>query len=320
MRAVIIDIDGTVACVDNRVHHLDGEKDWSLFFKDMQDDEAIEPVARIARILYHIAENQSGNDKTDIEAVIFVTARPDRPDWKQTTIDWLEINEIPYHRLYMRKEDDTRADHLVKASILEEIITDGYEPVLAIDDRPTVVAMWRSYGITTMQCAPDEPGASIYAGQTLLHMIVGPAGGGKSTYVQSEYQPHEIVSTDILRMQNFGDLGHDPISLKRVWILAHGIIKARVAAGMLTVLDATNLKQEDRLRVLDNMPRGVFTRYKVIDRELGKKLETKGWRSEDLVMKHHRLFRKEEKNILAGDNHPYVTVQDLRPADSKTSR
>lgn len=62
----------------------------------------------------------------------------------------------------------------------------------------------------------------------------------------------------------------------------------------------------------DLLPRGVFCRYVVIDRDLGEKIEQRGWRSEDLVIKTHRAFRKEERAILAGDNHPYVTVQDKR--------
>src|SRR3546814_4249731 len=86
---------------------------------------------------------------------------------------------------------DTRPDHVVKEEILQQIIDDGYQPILAVDDRPSVVAMWRSKGITTLQCAPDEPGSSIYAGQTLLHMLVGPCGAGKS---RSEEHPSELQS------------------------------------------------------------------------------------------------------------------------------
>ena len=314
MKAIIFDVDGTLSNPDGRVYMLDGEPDWEAFFADMINDPVIEPIAMLARLIFKL---RNLGEKI---AVIIVTARPARSDWEQDTLAWLKYSEIPYDRIYMRPEGDTRSDAIIKQQILERIIDDGYEPILAIDDRASVVKMWRDHGITTLQCAADEPATSSYAGQTLLHMMVGPPGGGKSHYAHEKYKPHEIVSTDKLRIENFGDMGHDPVSLKRVWTLAHGMVRARLSAGLFTVLDATNLKQEDRMRVLDILPRGIFCRYIVQDRELGLKLKDLGWRTEEMVMKYHRLFRKEEKNILEGDQHPYVTVKDVRPADSRTSR
>lgn len=307
MRAVIFDIDGTLANVEHRLHHLEGEKDWAAFFRDMQDDRPIEPIAALARLLHKAVEARHG-----LEAVLIVTARPDRSDWRQTTIDWLDIHGITYDRIYFRAEDDRRPDQLVKADILQRILDEGYDPQLVIDDRPQVVKMWREHGLTTLQCAPADAGSSAYAGQTLLHMLVGPSGSGKSTYAASAYKDHEIVSTDALRLQLYGEMLHSPEALSRVWKLAHGLIRARLNAGVFTVLDATNLKQEDRAKVLELLPRGVFARYVVIDRDLNLKLREREWRSEELILKHHRLFRSEERSIMAGDGHPYVTVQDRR--------
>src|SRR3546814_18992827 len=151
--------------------------------------------------------------------------------------------------------------------------------------------MWRSKGITTLQCAPDEPGSSIYAGQTLLHMLVGPCGAGKSTYAEKHYLPHEIISTDVLRLQIYGNLGHSPEALARVWQLTHGLIKARLNASVLTVLDATNLDQEERLRVLSLLPRDVFARYVLLDRYLREQDPTRGQRTSALIMHHKKQYR-----------------------------
>ncbi|AHE57132.1 hypothetical protein NX02_27745 [Sphingomonas sanxanigenens DSM 19645 = NX02] len=46
--------------------------------------------------------------------------------------------------------------------------------------------------------------------------------------------------------------------------------------------------------------------------DLDQKIRERGWRSEQLVLKQHRLFRAGEKAIMAGDGHAYVTVQDRR--------
>lgn len=306
MKAAIFDMDGTLSDPSHRLHHLDGEKDWKAFHDGMIDDAPNEGVVELARILKRAATEGLG-----IDAVLVVTARHDDPAYERMTREWLELHDVPCDRLYMRRNDDTRPDHVIKQEILQRILDDGYEPILVVDDREKVVRMWRSMGITALQC-PVEAASSAYAGKTLLHMLVGPCGAGKSTFAAKRYEPHQIISTDRLRMELYGDLGQAPEAQARVWKLAYGLIRARLEAGVLTVLDATNLDQEDRMGVLELLPRNVFAQYVIIDRDLGEKLRQRDWRSEDLIMKQHRLFRKEERNIMDGDDHPWVKVQDKR--------
>src|SRR3546814_2235128 len=128
----------------------------------------------------------------------------------------------------------------------------------------------------------------------------------------SDCSSYVCASDLVLGLQIYGNIGHSPEAVARVWQLTHGLIKARLNAGVLTGLDATNLDQEDRLRVLSLLPRGVFARYVILDRDLREKEQTRGWRSMDLILQQHKMFRSEERNIKAGDNHPYVTVQDKR--------
>lgn len=306
MRALIVDLDGTLADVEHRIHHLAGEPDWNAFHADMENDPVIEGVAELVRLL------KAGAPADDPIAVLAVTARHDDPRHEATTRAWLELANVPFDRLYMRRDADARPDVIIKAEILDRILEDGYLPQWALDDRPDIIAMWRTHGITALQCADDPANRSAYSGETLLTMLVGPCSAGKSTHAQKHWPEHEIVSTDALRMQLYGNLGHAPEALRRVWKLAHGLIHARLSAGCHTVLDATNLDDRDRAKVLALLPQGVFCRYVVIDRDLDKKIAERGWRSEELVIKHHRQFRKQEKAILAGDWHPYVTVQDKR--------
>jgi predicted kinase len=318
MRAVIFDIDGTLADVTHRLHHLENpelerNQQWNAFFGDQHLDPVIEPIAWLARALWHHgnqvwpALHEADRPEFPFTTLI-VSARPD--DYYKQTITWLDEGNIPYQALYMRKAGDTRPDPIVKAEILEQILEDGYEPFLVVDDRPQVVAMWRSFGLTCLQCAPDEKPLSKYAGQAILSLLVGPSGAGKSTFAEKNYGRHSIVSTDQLREDN--GWGHHPDDLKRTWELAHGLVEARIKVGVPTILDATNIKRKDRLNVLRLVPKGQLVNYVVIDRDLGDKIKARGWRPEELVLKHHRTFQANLKDILAGDNQPNVIVHDKR--------
>ena len=311
MRAVIFDIDGTLANVEHRLHHLEGEmKDWDGFFADMHTDPAIEPVVRLARIL----AAQCGQGEVD--AVLVVTARPDLADYRRVTEEWLAANGISGHRLYMRAGNDFRRDELVKAELLQQILYDGYDPFLVVDDRPQVVAMWRSFGLVCLQCAPDTPRLSRHAGQVLLHVLVGPSGAGKSTYCAKAYRPHDVVSSDEVRRQLFGGheegQGQHPEELARTWAYVHGLIRVRLENGLFTVLDATNLREKDRAAVLKQVPDGVLAQYVVIDRDLDAKLADRGWRSEELILKHHKAFKHTVSDVLNADGWGNVIVVDRR--------
>lgn len=76
------------------------------------------------------------------QAVLVVTARRFR--WQYHTIFWLAENGVEYDELYMRPDDDHRADVEVKRDILRRIRRDGFEPVLAWDDNPSVIALWEA--------------------------------------------------------------------------------------------------------------------------------------------------------------------------------
>ena len=48
---VIFDIDGTLADVSERVHHLEKRpKDWDSFFKGMAQDKAVRSMVRLCII------------------------------------------------------------------------------------------------------------------------------------------------------------------------------------------------------------------------------------------------------------------------------
>lgn len=298
MKCVIFDVDGTLADVTHRKHHL---PNWDLFFRDMADDPPLASVVWLADRLLA--------DPRDY-CVVVVTARPE--NYRDVTQSWLSKHLTNYHNIravLMRKENDFRKDSLVKSEILQQITDMGLEPHLVVDDRPEVVEMWRSFGIPTLQCESDEV-KHIHEGKTFLDMMVGPSGAGKSTYIEQNYKPCDVVSTDAIR-EMYG-WGHSPEDLARTWNYVHDLIRVRTKNHIRTVLDATNIKAKDRLNVVKCVPRGQYVRYVVYDRDLDDKIRNRGWRPEELILKHHRTFQSQLKQILAGDDLSNIVVLDKR--------
>jgi predicted kinase len=322
MRAVIFDIDGTLANCDHRLHYLDNGRNWDGFFGDMHLDTPIEAVAWLAQFIASNARagafdtDMKGIMRDDHVAVLVVTARPDDKDYRAVTEKWLADHDIVYDKIYMRAGGDYRPDQIVKGEILQQILEDGYDPFLVVDDRPQVVDMWRSFGITTFQCAADESKRCRPEdqGKLLLTMLVGPACAGKSTYCKKHFKADDIISTDDIRVQLYGDRskGHNPDELARTWKYAHSLIKARLENGVYTVLDATNLKKKDRLKVLESVPSGVLVEYVVLDRDYDTKIAERGVRSVELIDKHHKTFKSQIKEILNADGMGFVMVKDAR--------
>lgn len=53
----------------------------------------------------------------------------------------------------MRADGDHQDDQHLKRRLLARIRADGFDPVLAIDDRRRVVEMWRAEGLICAQVA-----------------------------------------------------------------------------------------------------------------------------------------------------------------------
>ena len=51
---VIFDIDGTLADISERIHHIKRKpKNWNAFNEGMAQDKAIRSMVRLCNILYH---------------------------------------------------------------------------------------------------------------------------------------------------------------------------------------------------------------------------------------------------------------------------
>lgn len=78
-----------------------------------------------------------------------------------------------------------------------------------------------------------------------LVLLIGAAASGKSTFAQRHFRPDEIVSSDECRARVSGD-SYDASAAPEVFELLRSLVAERLAAGKLTVVDATNTAAEHR--------------------------------------------------------------------------
>lgn len=78
-----------------------------------------------------------------------------------------------------------------------------------------------------------------------LVVLVGPSGCGKSTFAASHFKPTEIISSDFCRAL-VSDDENNQAATKDAFEVLHFIAGKRLAAGKLTVIDATNVQPEAR--------------------------------------------------------------------------
>ena len=76
-------------------------------------------------------------------------------------------------------------------------------------------------------------------------VLIGVSGSGKSTFARKHFKPTEILSSDYCRGL-VSDDENSQAATKNAFELLHFIARKRLAAGKLTVVDATNVQPESR--------------------------------------------------------------------------
>ncbi len=82
-----------------------------------------------------------------------------------------------------------------------------------------------------------------------LVVLIGASGSGKSTFAHKHFLATEIVSSDHCRGV-VSDDENNQAATEDAFALLHFIVAKRLQAGRLTVVDATNVKPEDRRHLL----------------------------------------------------------------------
>jgi len=145
---VIVDIDGTISKVGERLKYLQSDpKDWDSFYNDCFEDEPIDQIISLVDTLYWAGYN-----------LVFCTGR--RESCREKTINWMkkhfETEVVNRNLLLMRPDKDHRHDTEVKPELLKKAGIELNEVAFVLEDRNSMVQKWRELGLTCLQVAEGD--------------------------------------------------------------------------------------------------------------------------------------------------------------------
>jgi hypothetical protein len=128
----VIDIDGVIADVRHRLHHVTSRpKDWDAFFAAAPDDAVLVEGLHRTRDLAQQCD------------MVYLTGRPER--CRQDTVDWLQQHDFPVGELIMRADSDRRPARLFKLGQARRLAR-RQEIQVVVDDDAAVVESLRAEG------------------------------------------------------------------------------------------------------------------------------------------------------------------------------
>jgi len=132
----VFDIDGVLADVSHRLHHLQGRrKNWPGFFAAAGDDPLLDEGR--ARVEAAAAEH----------AIVYLSGRPER--MRRLTERWLVLHDLPAGALVLRPNRDRRPARQLKPLLLAEVTRAG-EVALVVDDDVAVCTALRAAGYNVL--------------------------------------------------------------------------------------------------------------------------------------------------------------------------
>lgn len=117
----VIDLDGVLADVRHRLHHVTGRpKDWRAFFAAAPDDPVLDEGARVVRAL------------GEVHDLTYLSGRPEH--CRADTLTWLARNQLPEAPVHLRPYGDRRPGRFYKIDVLRKLARNQPVAVLVDDD------------------------------------------------------------------------------------------------------------------------------------------------------------------------------------------
>jgi hypothetical protein len=133
----VVDIDGVLADVRHRLHHVSGgRRNWDAFFAAAPDDEPLDEGLAVAE---RLAQDHD---------LVYLSGRPER--CRDDTLAWLEVHDLPAGDLLLRPEGDRRPARMFKLDRLRDLAADRGVAVL-VDDDPAVCEAARRRGFVVFE-------------------------------------------------------------------------------------------------------------------------------------------------------------------------
>lgn len=141
--------------------------------------------------------------------------------------------------------------------------------------------------------------------QLCLVVLVGPSGSGKSTFAHRHFRDSEVLSSDVFRAMVADDPA-DQSATADAFAALLDVAERRLRRGLLTVIDATSVRPEDRSVLLDlAKAQDVFAVAVVLDLPLSELTERVDRRlaqnpsapDRAVATRQHKMLRERGKNL-----------------------
>ncbi|HUR51932.1 MAG TPA: hypothetical protein VMZ11_07400 [Mycobacteriales bacterium] len=147
----VFDIDGVLADVRHRLHHLDRRpKDWQGFFAAAPLDPPLEQGVALAQEAAHECE------------VVYVTGRPEQ--CRRDTLRWLGDQGLPSGELVMRGPRDRRPARQAKPELLGRL-AEGRVVAVVVDDDLEVCDAYEAAGWPVLRATWASPSPTLTEAQ-----------------------------------------------------------------------------------------------------------------------------------------------------------
>ena len=150
----VVDLDGVLADVTGRLHHLEGSRrNWPAFFAGIPDDTPYAEGFAVAREL--VADHD----------LIYLSGRPEHT--RVVSQEWLDRNDAPRARLLLRDDRDRRPARILKVALLRRLQRERRVAVL-VDDDPAVCQAARDAGFRVFEATWGRRQPTLFDAQERL--------------------------------------------------------------------------------------------------------------------------------------------------------